>query len=104
MDHKARHTSNTPRHIFTLPFPPGWVYIRTVRSERCGSGLQNIQQHRKRMDMKVHHRGLGELKRREGWERGVSAKVLLTVPCAYKTVINSREEASVVDTKFLLRR
>lgn len=63
VDHKARHTSNTTRHIFTLSIPCRQRVYKEGRVSVLWHGLQNEQQKIKHVDHKVDHRGFGVLKR-----------------------------------------
>lgn len=57
VDHKARHTSNTPRHIFTLSFPRRRRVYKEGGLSVLWHGLQNMQQKIQHVDDKVDHRG-----------------------------------------------
>lgn len=97
VDHKARHTSNTPRHIFTLSFPCGRRVYKEGGVSALWHGLQNMQHKIKHVDDKVDHRGLGVQKK--GFPRLSFSGSLWFVQIKYW--INSDEEASAFVRKFL---
>lgn len=63
VDHKARHTSNTPRHIFTLLFPCRRRVCKEGGVSPLWHGLQNTKHKIKHVVHKVDHRGLGVQKK-----------------------------------------